>query len=348
MEIPKQGTVMSWQLNKFKQHVVQRWSRMWSRMRRRAEWHIQGVMLWLLQRPWLRFVPMPYPSISNVPQWKLQAESMVSNKCLPLAHYRKAISADRFNAGNLNAAAWLRNRLGTKLAFLEDPIVEGMLAAKAAKGANTRLRAAQRQQAQEEAAQAVKEGRELEAVRSLIGPRGGLPALKQDLLRLAALCHVELKGDETVDKLKMLVRPVVQEILKKSPAKSSTEPAPQPLDLKSPTSPTSAVVSPAGSPQSVDMGQVQLLLDRQEEKFQTMMSQVMHHFMQVAPQSHPPTASTPSWHHIGDQPRALTKEELDEINAQEISDLNEQRMQVMYGENWREEVNMADYMMGDI
>ncbi len=220
------------------------------------------------------------------------------------------------------------------------------------KGANTRLRAAQRQQAQEEASQALKDGREVEMVRSLIGPRGGLPQLKQDLLRLAALCHVELKGDETVEKLKTLVRPVVQTILQKNPVKSEAKPESPTLALKSPKSPMAEVGSPAGSsPQSVDMGQVQVLLDRQEERFQTMMSQVMQHVMQVVPNPNPNVSpavvSSPSWHHIGED-LGLSPEEAEEINGRHNAMLNNERMEAMYGENWREEVNMADYMMGDI
>ena len=40
-----------------------RWGRFVSRLQARAQWHIRGVLLWLLQRPGLRYVPMPYPSV---------------------------------------------------------------------------------------------------------------------------------------------------------------------------------------------------------------------------------------------------------------------------------------------
>ena len=38
--------------------------------RSRALWHVHGMLLWLLQRPALRYVPFPYPSVGTVSQWK--------------------------------------------------------------------------------------------------------------------------------------------------------------------------------------------------------------------------------------------------------------------------------------
>ena len=40
-------------------------------------------------------------------------------------------------------------------------------------------------------------GERADHVRQMIGPRGGLPKLKTDLIRLAALCNVEVKPDDT-------------------------------------------------------------------------------------------------------------------------------------------------------
>ena len=95
----------------------------------------------------------------------------------------------------LSDLAWLRT------AFLEDPLVEGMLAAKKAKGAS--VRAAVMQEKKNEAkADAERLGRE-EAVRTMLGPWGGLPTLKADLLKLAALLRVEI-GDKDTARLTIL------------------------------------------------------------------------------------------------------------------------------------------------
>ena len=64
-----------------------------------------------------------------------------------------------------------------------------MMAARQTKGAVSSLRKAAVAEAQEQAQQAEKEGKRVEALRTLIGPKGGLPTLKADLLRLASLLH---------------------------------------------------------------------------------------------------------------------------------------------------------------
>ena len=58
--------------------------------------------------------------------------------------------------------------------------------------------------------------------RQLIGPRGGLSTLKDDLIRLAHLLHVEVESNDTVPKLQKKVRPTVRLLMdKKAPATST-------------------------------------------------------------------------------------------------------------------------------
>ena len=57
----------------------------------------------------------------------------------------------------------------------------------------------------------------LEAARQMVGPRGGMPTLKQDLVRLATLLHVSLDGDETVEKLKVKIRPTLRLLQQTAP-----------------------------------------------------------------------------------------------------------------------------------
>ena len=61
----------------------------------------------------------------------------------------------------------------------------------------------------------------LEAARQMIGPRGGLPNLKGDLVRLATLLHVSLNGDETVEKIKGKIRPSLALLKASTPPESA-------------------------------------------------------------------------------------------------------------------------------
>ena len=170
--------------------AVRRWSRFLQRLRARAQWHIGGVLLWLLQRPSLRYVPLPFPSVSTVAAWKLQAENMVQRGTLARRHHERALPS--LTASRLVEASWLRDRLGLRLSFLEDPLVDGMLAAGASTGRGKSLKAAVLR----------KLGRD-EAVKSFLGPKGGLPTLKA---KLATLLHVEAEAKDTVDSLKKKIR----------------------------------------------------------------------------------------------------------------------------------------------
>ena len=72
--------------------------------------------------------------------------------------------------------------------FLEDPLLSGMLAAKQTKEAHAAIQGQLMDKLRAEAAVAKEKGEELQAARSLLGPK--LPTLKADLLRLAALLRV--------------------------------------------------------------------------------------------------------------------------------------------------------------
>lgn len=125
----------------------------------------------------------------------------------------------------------------------------------------------------------------------------GLPTLKKDLLRLAALLNLELDGKETVDQLRAKCKPAVDLIKhgggfsKKgaSSAKSSEDsfvaPAtPKPLrDLQTPQ-PSPLLSTSSRTEGSVTLEQVQVLMAEQGQQFQNMMSQVMTHMMNVAGQ----------------------------------------------------------------
>lgn len=144
--------------------VSQRWTRMCLRLFARARWHVQGLLLWLLQRPSLRYVPLPYPSTTTVDQWKEQCWEMVKSKGASQRHVARAHQAGAFNAKNLNDATWLRNRLGLRSAFLEDGLLPGMLAARANRGTASNLRRAALEEAQQEAEAARQKGQQQDAL----------------------------------------------------------------------------------------------------------------------------------------------------------------------------------------
>lgn len=274
------------------------WRRMVVRLRVRLLWHVQGIALWLCRRPWLRYLPLPYPSISLGRQWQLQAQQMVTNGALPQKHFQKALHAEAFTASNLKDCMWLRDRLGWKLAFTEDPMLLGMLAAKSSKGMASRIRQEAIAESKIAAKKAVEAGKQLEAVRSLIGPKGGLPALKADLLKLAALVEVQVHDKITVEELKQKIKPVVQDIVAKAPmptkssggASSHQEP-PLHLTAKSkasaPVTPSVAPGTPSTSvgtttqPPGLKIQDIHDLMAQQDKKYQAMLHQVMQHMMSL-------------------------------------------------------------------
>lgn len=275
-----------------KQRGVSAWRRVVLRMAARASWHIRGLLLWLLQRPGLRWVPLPYPAIGNVQQWRAQAESMCASKVLPKRHYVRALQHGMFTAQNLADAVFLRNRMGFELAFLEDPLLMGMLAARAGSGMAQKIRAEAHKEAKAEAEEARRDGRQQAAVRELIGPRGGLPTLRKDLLKLAALLHVTVEEKDTVPKIRELCKPMVDLLLKgkdKEPpaevsrAKSATVQA-EAKSMASAQFPAPEVQWPTldlQDPSVLPLQQVQQMMVAQEEKFQGMLSQVFQHVMSM-------------------------------------------------------------------
>lgn len=209
--------------------TIQRWCRMVERLAARLHWHLWGVLLWLVRRPSMRYVPLPYPSISSIKQWKLQAQTMEDAGILPKGSILKAELNQHFNATAMADCIWLRNRMGLRYAFLEDPVLTGMMAGRAAKGLTARVKSQAIAEAKEKAQAAMKDGTAEQEARALIGPRGGLPTLRSDLVKLAALLHVPLEDKMTVPQIKEKVKPMVDLLKSKpttSPSKASSSTTP--------------------------------------------------------------------------------------------------------------------------
>ncbi|CAE7525014.1 tenm3 [Symbiodinium sp. CCMP2592] len=204
---------------------VGKWRRMVVRLRERLAWHWQGLLLWLVRMPQLRFAPFPWKSVTGPKEWQEQSEGMVRRGAWPRRWYTRAVENRVFSGVNLGHSVSLRNKCGLAFAFLEDEIVlEGLRALKAPKGVRSRLQRMQLEEAKK-AQSEVKEVRE-ERMRALLGPRGGLPRLRAELLELAVLLRVDIEEKDTVETIRKKVTPVARAIALPPPpsqASSSSE-----------------------------------------------------------------------------------------------------------------------------
>lgn len=238
----------------------------------------------------------------------------------------------------------LRNRMGIEHCFVEDPMLTGMMAARSNKGINLKLRAGVIAEAKAEAKHLKDEKAKVEAVRSLIGPRGGLPTLRNDLLRLATLLHVEIADRDTIEVLKTKIRPVVESL--KGPlaevksSRSSTEhfevgtptaaatakSAPKPQMLEKP--------NPAQPNAQMSNEELRALLQEQETKYTTMINQMYQHIMMVQNNVAPMMPSLT----MGDPPDAQmapqgwTEAEIQQMNAECQQEMDQQRFEAQHGE----------------
>ena len=157
------------------------------RLVRRAVWHWQGLLLWLVRHPELRKLPAPWPSVETV------------------AEYRAQPGGREISAQTLALLIQFRNRQGFQDAFLENELVKQALAiARSRTGILGRVRS----RARAEAALDPRPTSPVE-VSKLLGPRGGLPKTKDDLIRLATAYGLDPVG-KTVDQLKHLIRVQVE------------------------------------------------------------------------------------------------------------------------------------------
>ena len=193
-----------------------KWRRMIIRLRERAIWAAKGLCLWLLQRPYLRFLPVPYPSTPSIDKWKHQAREQVTAGTLPRRYLDFANRNGRFTMQNMGECIHLRSRLGLMTAFCEDPHLQGMVAALPVKGLASKIQKQVKEEAMASASRAEAEGSREAEPRSMIGPKGGLPSLRGDLVRLAALLHVPLEDKDTIAQIKEKVKPMVA-VLKEKP-----------------------------------------------------------------------------------------------------------------------------------
>ena len=172
----------------------------------RWNWAKDGLRLALVKRPDLRFLPFPWPSMSSLAQWKAQAATMVANGSF--LH-----PAPSGGEGNLVC----EHAVGYDMVSgsLRDSLcLPGRSSSSRGAGGDFEQRPGQQSASLDvergPGGSGLKEADRMEAARSLIGPRSGLPTLKADLLRLAALLHVDVSEKDKVEDLKAKVKPMVE------------------------------------------------------------------------------------------------------------------------------------------
>lgn len=318
---------------------ISRWRRFQLRLLERARWRAYGLLLWVLQRPAIRFLPFPYPSTASVEAWIQQVKDMLRMKIIVTKHGNFVLDRKLCAAKLLQDCRALTNRVGWKLAFLEDPILDGLLAARAAKGQTLRIRQAVLSETKEELQRMDTRNQRDEAARALIGPKGGLPSLKNDLLRLGALLRLEVNEQMTVEQLKKLCKPAV-ELLKpnnKEPRALPEPPrgarpkasAPGPRD---PLPSTTAAPSTPGTAPGLNLQHVQMLFEQQDQRVQGMVAQMMQQMMTMMQNPYANNAAS-SLVQTSPEQFQMTDEEMAEINGIHGQIDQEERLWGAHGED---------------
>ena len=334
-----------------------KWARMVRRLLSRALWHAWGLLLWLVQRPALRFLPFPYPATTSIMLYEKQVRDMMRNRILSQRHGNFCLIENLCTAQNLQELSQFRNRVGWKVAFLEDPLLDGMLAARSSKGQAAKVRNEVIKEAKAHADRMTQEEERREVARQLIGPKGGLPSLKSDLLRLAALLRVETNAKMTIEELKSLIKPMI-ETLKGVPSDSSSskagykgrvskaQPSQKPVAA---SHQASSSTPPATS--TLNAQQIQHMMAMQETKFQSMLSQSMQHMMSMHQNPMSNTTAAEALQHFPEVYR-MTQEEEMEMNSLEKAALMEDRLWANYGPELEfmtpEQIRVAKEEMWDV
>ena len=258
------------------------------------------------------------------------------SKKLPLRWMMKAQEAGAFNMTNFSELAGFRNRQGLKMTFLEDPLLQGMMAARQVKGATSAMRRAALAEASQQAQGAEQQGKQQEAIRTLIGPKGGLPSLKGDLVKLAALMKIKVEEKDTVEDLKGLLRPLVKQFNLQH-VKSTSSTNIQVGEAVAPKAKAKSTPAPASSqevPTGITAQDIHGLLSQQEQRFQGMLSQVMQHVVAMQNnQMGPHPASPGTEHYLLDTPmmQGLTPDQEYEIQMAAAQDLRDEQHMRQFG-----------------
>ena len=266
-----------------------------------------------------------------VEKWLCQAQSMVQGRVLPQKHLQMALQQKRFTMTNLGECVHLRQRLGLRTSFCEDVMLNGMLEAVPMKGMAAKLKKAAQQEALEESQKMKSDLQREEAARSMIGPKGGLPTLRGDLLRLASLLHVKVDEKDKIEDLKAKVRPIVNVLKEKPPPLTAAK-----TSAKKGAKPKSVAKDAAASSMSAEVRPLTNLTEKQEElqaKVNAMSAEITA-LRSLIPESMKNQVVDLTMVDVKseeDEACGPTQEELDEINAAQMEHLYAERLMARYG-----------------
>ena len=237
---------------------------------------------------------------------------------------------------SLGERVHLRNRLGLQVAFCEDPLLEGMLEGVAMKGMTKGLKKAAQAEALEAAKQAGSTEKREQEARTLIGPKGGLPTLRRDLLKLAALLRVDIAERDTVDTIKEKVKPMVN-LLKEKPVPKLTavKSAAKPRGAQ----PKSSAKEASASPLSADVRPISNLTEQHEalEEIAGKMAQEMQVLRSLLPAGAIGNPIDLTMVDVKTEPFEMSEEEM----AAAMEDVYAERLMATYGTNDPDQL-MAD------
>lgn len=213
---------------------------------------------------------------------------MVGQAVIPRAHHHLALEAKPYTAKNLLELQGFRDRVGWRFAFLEDSLLSSFLLTKTIRGQQQRLKMEAIQEMKDKVQEEVQEEDRTQLARQLIGPRGGLPTLKDDLVRLAHLVYVEVEPKDTVAILQAKIRPVVASLKENKPVAKPSSVTPSTAAPKSSATAAKAATPAASTsstwsvvnPTDADDRMMQMIA-MQDQKFQAMRNQVMQHVMSL-------------------------------------------------------------------
>ena len=167
-----------------------RWCRVVLRLACRARWHWEGILLWLIRRPEIRGLPIPWPSVDSIEAYEKQTAIGI-----PATTLAKLIE--------------LRTKLGFKEAFLEnEKVTQALESGTVKKGVFNRVRAKAREEEIKFKPRPATAANYNPAVMDLIGPKGGLPRTKTELSKVAVAFGIDPTG-MTSDTLKASISSVV-------------------------------------------------------------------------------------------------------------------------------------------
>ena len=162
---------------------AQVWPRFAARVRLRSLWRWQGLLLWLVQRPWLRYFPLPFPQTTDLEDYEnSQLAACNRTELVGTARARKVGLAEVFKD-----LLFLRSKMGAYLSWrFHSKIWAIILVGKSKKLMVERAAVAAAIEKYGEPSPAI--------VSDLLGPRGGIPKTKDKLVVLALALGLEEKG----------------------------------------------------------------------------------------------------------------------------------------------------------